>query len=161
MRNQEQSYMTSRPDTLAKQMLDRGKLRVDTASGAITRPNGQRAEVLDKRMGYGRIAVYSKPLTWAMAHRVVWIAANGLIPDGLQINHRNRLRWDNRIDNLELVAVTGNQRHWRGMGYDRIGQHAESLDVDWLNRLDKGNPEPDVAAIYTQTIEYRRGHRVL
>jgi hypothetical protein len=137
--------MSSRPDTLAKQMLDRGTLRVDLASGAITRPNGKRAEVLDKRLGYGRIAVYSKPLTWAMAHRVVWIAAHGLIPDGLQVNHRNRRRWDNRIDNLELVAATGNQRHWRGAGYDAIGNHEGSIDVAWLNRLDKGQAdEPQV-----------------
>lgn len=153
--------MPSRPDTLAKQMLDRGKLAVDTASGAITRPNGSRAEVLDKRMGYGRVAVYSKPLTWAMAHRVVWIAGHGLIPDGLQINHRNRLRWDNRLDNLELVAAQGNQRHWRDLGYDRIGDHTGSLDVAWLDRLDQGDPVPDPASIYTQSIEVRLGHRVL
>lgn len=134
----------SRPDVLASTALERGDLTVNPTTGAITKRTGERAEVLDKRLGYGRVAVYKRPLTWAMAHRVVWISVHGLIPDGLQINHKNRLRWDNRLVNLELVTPSGNQRHWRGAGYDRIGDDPGSVDVGWLQRLDKGEPlEPD------------------
>lgn len=43
-------------------------------------------------------------------HRAIWEAFNGPIPHGLQINHRNCKRDDNRLEeNLELVTPSGNQ----------------------------------------------------
>jgi len=47
----------------------------------------------------------------ALIHRCVWQAFNGPIPDGLEINHKNGVRDDNRLDNLELVTKSGNARH--------------------------------------------------
>lgn len=44
-------------------------------------------------------------------HRAVWIAFHGPIPQGLEINHLNCQRDDNRLDNLELVTRSGNQLH--------------------------------------------------
>jgi hypothetical protein len=51
------------------------------------------------------------------AHRVIWIAAEGPIPPGIQVNHLNKLRWDNRRVNLELVTYGNNVRHAHGMPY--------------------------------------------
>lgn len=103
----------SRADILAKTALDRGELIVDPTAGTIIRAStGQRAEILDKRTAYGRVSVYNQPYTLAMAHRIVWIAAHGLIPATLHINHKNRHRWDNRIDNLEPRADR-RQPPWR------------------------------------------------
>ena len=119
----------SSPDELALAAIQAGRLVVDTTAGTITR-HGHRAEHLDPRTGYGRVAVAS-PLRWAMAHRVVWIAQHGLIPGGrrTQLNHANRKRWDNRIANLELVLPQGNQLHWRGQHYERLtsDQYAEAM----------------------------------
>lgn len=42
------------------------------------------------------------------AHRVVWAFVNGPIPDGLQIDHINGVRHDNRIENLRLVNTKTN-----------------------------------------------------
>lgn len=36
--------------------------------------------------------------------RLIWYAVNGPIPEGMQINHINRKRDDDRITNLELVT---------------------------------------------------------
>lgn len=43
------------------------------------------------------------------AHRVVWCMFNGAIPDGMDIDHLNGLRSDNRIENLRVVSRQENQ----------------------------------------------------
>jgi hypothetical protein len=43
-------------------------------------------------------------------HRIVWENHNGPIPEGMQIDHINRIRDDNRIENLRLV--TPQQNHF-------------------------------------------------
>lgn len=45
--------------------------------------------------------------------RTVWIAANGPIPDGMEINHMNHKRDDDRITNLELVTRQQNNQYRR------------------------------------------------
>ena len=37
-------------------------------------------------------------------HRFVWEAIKGPIPEDFEINHKNRIKTDNRIKNLELVT---------------------------------------------------------
>lgn len=44
-------------------------------------------------------------------HRAVWEAFHGLIPEGMEINHINCQRDDNRLKNLEVVTPSGNQNH--------------------------------------------------
>lgn len=46
-----------------------------------------------------------------MEHRVIWYWLNGSIPDGLQINHKDFDRTNNRIDNLELMTAKENLRY--------------------------------------------------
>ena len=45
------------------------------------------------------------------AHRLVWIAVNGPIPDGMQVNHKDLDRHHNALGNLEIVTPSGNIRH--------------------------------------------------
>lgn len=53
----------------------------------------------NKRMGYYLNRAGS------LLHRSIWTKVHGPIPDGHEINHINRKRWDNRLANFELFTV--------------------------------------------------------
>lgn len=61
----------------------------------------------DKSSGYYRNAQV-KPHS---LHRQVWIYHNGEIPKGLVIDHINRDKDDNQIDNLRLVTPSVNNKN--------------------------------------------------
>lgn len=46
-----------------------------------------------------------------LIHRIVWEMFNGEIPDGMQIDHINHERSDNRIQNLRMVTKISNGRN--------------------------------------------------
>lgn len=57
------------------------------------------------------------------AHRAVWMAFNGPIPAGMEINHKNGLRHDNRLANLEVCTRRENNLHkFRVLGYRSQGR---------------------------------------
>ena len=100
-------------DWIASALLARGLLRADPRAGALWWRDGSRAETLRSDL-YGEVRIGPQAVG---AYRVVWIAADGEIPPAMQINHRNRLRWDNRRANLELVSFGNNIRHAHGKPY--------------------------------------------
>lgn len=53
------------------------------------------------------------------AHRLIWEVVHGPIPDGMQINHINGIKTDNRIANLELVTPSENLTHAYRVGLAR------------------------------------------
>lgn len=85
--------------------------KVDTASGHIY---GKRGELVGSlgADGYIRVSYGTRRMgtTSATAHRIVFEAAHGDIPEGLEIHHRNHVKTDNRIDNLTLVTHQENVR---------------------------------------------------
>lgn len=44
-------------------------------------------------------------------HRAVWEAFNGPIPGRLEVNHKNLVRDDNRLENLEILTHRENVQH--------------------------------------------------
>lgn len=52
-----------------------------------------------------------KNRNYILLHRLIWIAKYGKIPENLMINHKNGIKNDNRLDNLELVTKSGNAYH--------------------------------------------------
>jgi hypothetical protein len=78
------------------------------------RKDGTRKEILtcrDKK-GYHRGASPTHYPESSRA-RIVWYAVNGPIPKGMQINHKNHDRADDRLSNLELVSSKENARYRR------------------------------------------------
>ena len=54
-------------------------------------------------------------------HRLVWTAFNGPIPEGLQINHLNEIKSDNRLENLSLCTPKENMNY--GTRTERAAKH--------------------------------------
>jgi hypothetical protein len=112
-------------DWIASALLARKLIRADVKAGYLWWPDGTRAETLHPNTyGFVRIVYENVP-----AHRVVWIAADGEIPPAMQVNHRNKLRWDNRRENLELVSFGNNVRHAHGKPYLTYHQAIHELSL--------------------------------
>lgn len=58
--------------------------------------------------GYREISIDGKK---PKAHRLIWAYVNGDIPAGMQIDHINGIRDDNRLENLRLVTNAENRRN--------------------------------------------------
>jgi hypothetical protein len=74
------------------------------------------------RKGYLRLTLGvpgTRRTATVQAHRVVWTWLRGPIPDGLQVNHKDLNKANNRPDNLELVTGSGNIRHSYANGRPR------------------------------------------
>ena len=74
-----------------------GRTNIDRPAGCIDATNGYRKVTFNYKQ-------YS-------AHVLVWIYFFGAIPDGMVIDHINRNRSDNRIENLRVVSASGNARN--------------------------------------------------
>lgn len=55
-----------------------------------------------------------------LVHRLVWETFNGPIPNTLVINHKNEIRNDNRLENLEVCTVTYNNNYGTRIEKQRI-----------------------------------------
>ena len=55
--------------------------------------------------GYYRVQLWKNSIgKFYKVHRLVWIAFNGQIPEGYEVNHINEIKSDNRLSNLNLMA---------------------------------------------------------
>lgn len=68
-----------------------------------------------------------------LAHRVVWEMHNGIIPEGMMIDHINGNGLDNRLENIRLVNNSGNQRNSALYRRNKSGIHG----VDYMERIDR------------------------
>ena len=97
-----------------------GFARYEVSSDGLVRNKNRRwdwAEFLTPhtdKYGYVRFVMYrGEPLkrTNVIAHRLFWETFRSPIPAGMQINHKNGVRNDNRLENLEICTPSENHRH--------------------------------------------------
>ena len=74
---------------------------------------GAQAGCLSNYDKYYKVGINNKGV---QLHRVIWEMHNGAIPKGLEIDHINRDRADNRIENLRAVTRSVNQHNKGGKG---------------------------------------------
>lgn len=84
-----------------------GKLYWKISKGSRS-PKGSEAGYLDKSSGYVCVTLNGKI---HRSHRIIWEMFNGPIPKGMQVDHVNHIRCDNRLVNLRLVTHKENGRN--------------------------------------------------
>ena len=66
-----------------------------------------------RKDGYRQVKVNGK---YKQSHIVIWEMHNGKVPKGLELDHINRNRGDDRIENLRAVTRSVNQHNKGGLG---------------------------------------------
>ena len=68
------------------------------------------------RNGYRGVTLSVEGKTTTLSvHRAMWEAFNEPIPEGLQINHMNGDKTDNRLENLEICTPSQNMAHMKNV----------------------------------------------
>lgn len=79
------------------------------SSGSILNKDFSLKRLKTNRKGYLFTNFYYEGSSHChLAHTVVWMAFNGPIPDGYEVDHINNDRKDNRLDNLQLLTKSEN-----------------------------------------------------
>lgn len=70
-------------------------------------------------------------------HRIIWISAHGIIPDGYVIDHINNDKTDNRLENLQLLTPEQNSQKAQADGLYKSGldNKATKLDPDLKDEI--------------------------
>lgn len=73
----------------------------------------RRIDIPDQSKGYRNVVLPDETGRWRTykAHRIVWWWHHGPIQDGLQVNHINLDKADNRLANLETLTASENIAH--------------------------------------------------
>lgn len=84
--------------------------------------------------GYYMVILYQNNVKKnASVHRLVWLAFNGAIPEGLQINHKDEVKTNNSLVNLELVTRKEN------INYGTHNKRASEKHCKRIQMLDENN----------------------
>jgi hypothetical protein len=106
-----------------------GRQRIEVRSAESPTRKGYLAITLGIPKQRGTAKVLSHVLCWTFRH--------GPIPDGLQVNHKDTNKANNRGENHELVTGSGNIRHSYANGRTRPWSSA----AEWRPGIPKRTPE--------------------
>ena len=113
-------------EELFSELIFQGAVLIDFEQGIIYNTFTQNLMGYMNNVGYYAIAwKYQGKAIHILAHRLIWMAAYGPIPVGMQINHINGVKTDNRLCNLELVTPAQNVHH--------------AFDTGLINRVNMSN----------------------
>ena len=87
-----------------------------------------------------------------LVHRLVWIAFNGPIPEGYEVNHINENKQDNRLENLNLLSHKANT-NW-GTRNERAREKLTNGKCSkWVIKLSLNN---EILHFYPSTMQVER-----
>lgn len=91
---------------------DDGQVVRTSTHGRKPKPIRRPVNAHKKPNGYSAVDIQRDQIRErSYVHRLLWAAFKGEIPSGLEINHRDGNRQNNRLDNLELVTRSENMIH--------------------------------------------------
>ena len=70
-----------------------------------------------------------------LTHRKVWIEKNGEISKGYIVHHKNGNKWDNRIENLELVSRRKHRLKHPRKNEEEITENARNFRLKYIGKL--------------------------
>lgn len=109
---------------------DEGLIEKVMSNGTTRKSRGSRGGPGYRHTRYNGTTIYM--------HRLIWEHVNGVIPDGMEIDHINGVRDDNRITNLRLVTRSQNlQNQW----FARSDSKSGVKGVSWDSRSRKWTAE--------------------
>lgn len=112
--------------------------------------------------GYRAVSVNYKKY---YVHRIAWEICNGPIPPGLCIDHIDRNCSNNKLENLRLTSLSGNQRNRRRDGRNPNGIHgvhgkAGGFAVVCLNRYIGYSKDFFEACCMRKSAELKNGYLI-
>lgn len=105
--------MTQYPDSLKAKWVEYFEYNTELGKLVWIKRSGRRA-VIGSFVGWHNIQGYIQfglNKRQYLAHRVIWEMHYGEIPEGMQVDHINHIRDDNRLQNLRLVSLEGNLKN--------------------------------------------------
>lgn len=96
-----------------------------SAAGVVVGPRGRPLAGARDKNGYHCISLRRREVQVLLkVHRLVVIAFIGPIPQGMHVNHKNGVKDDNRVENLEIVTPHENVLH----GYRVLGRQGRNTN---------------------------------
>lgn len=92
----------------------------------------------------------------ALVHRLVYEAFNGPIAEGMQINHKNGIKTDNRLENLEATTPSENITH----AYDNNLIEVSFGESHWKAKLNNETAKEAILAILAGESNVEIGRRL-
>lgn len=126
--------------TAAQSAVSEGLWTVDPERGLVMGVHGRPIGTLGASP-YLRARIPGKralKLPTVLLHRVIWEASHGPLSSAMEINHKNGIKTDNRISNLEAVTPSENSQHAVDTGLRSTvgeGHHQARLTPDVVRDL--------------------------
>lgn len=113
-----------------------GTLRWKVRCGKRSRIDG----ISGSKSGNGYVQIRVKGNS-GLAHRIIWELHHGPIPEGMEIDHINHVKDDNRIENLRLVDNPENGKNkskFKRNTSGKTGVYYHKRDNVWIASIGTG-----------------------